>query len=165
MELLIRKIKAEDNPFIEKIIKTVFEEHGLNKPGTAYYDECLKVMSEFYSIPKSIYYVGIENGKIIGSAGIYPTEGLNEDTCELTKMYLLPEARGKGYGRALVQKCITFAKAQGYKKIYLETMPEFKSAVGIYQKSGFDLLPGALGNSGHFTCSIHMIKNLDNNTI
>ncbi|MGQ0827165.1 MAG: GNAT family N-acetyltransferase [Bacteroidota bacterium] len=160
MEIQVRKIKKEDNPFIEKIIKSVFEEHGLNKPGTAYYDDCLKIMSVFYSVPGSIYYVGIVNEKIIGGAGVYPTKGLPNGTCELIKMYLLPEARGKGVGKVLVNKCIEFAKTQGYKKMYLETMPEFKNAVRMYERSGFSLLPGSLGNSGHFTCSIHMIKEL-----
>lgn len=160
MKTLIRKIKKEDDPFIEQIIKKVFEEHSLDKPGTAYYDENLSRMSDFYSVPRSIYFVGIENKKIIGGAGIYPTRGLDEDTCELTKMYILPEARGKGFGKAFVNKCLEFAKEQGYKKIYLETMPEFKNAVSIYQRSGFSLLPGALGNTGHFTCSIHMIKEI-----
>lgn len=161
MSIHIREIKKEDNPFIERIIKRVFEEHKLNKPGTAYYDENLQAMSEFYSIPGSVYYVRIENEKIVGGAGIYPTEGLDKDTCELVKMYLLPEARGKGAGKAFIDKCIAFAEEQGYKKIYLETMPEFKTAVGMYKKYGFDLLPKALGNTGHFTCSVHMIKNLD----
>jgi putative acetyltransferase len=160
MFIQIREIKKRDNPFIEKIIKSVFEEHDLDKPGTAYYDENLKTMSEFYSVPGSVYYVGILDEKIVGGAGIYPTEGLAKDTCELTKMYILPEARGKGVGKEFVNKCIAFAKQNGYKKIYLETMPEFKSAVSMYEKSGFSLLPKALGNTGHFVCSIHMIKNL-----
>lgn len=163
MNILIRKIQKEDNPFIEKIIKSVFEEHDLDKPGTAYYDESLKRMSEYYSVPRSIYFVGMVDEKIVGGAGIFPTKGLAEDICELVKMYILPEARGKGVGKKLVNKCMEFAKELGYKKIYLETMPEFKSAVSMYEKSGFSLLPGALGNTGHFVCTIHMIKNLDNN--
>ena len=158
MQLQIRKIIREDNPFIEKIIRSVLEEHGVNKPGTAYYDESLKNMNEAYSVSGSIYYVGIVNGNIIGGAGVYPTEGLPDGTCELIKMYILPEARGKGFGKALVDTCFEFAEEQGYKNMYLETMEELKNAVSMYEKSGFSLLPGALGNTGHFACTIRMIK-------
>ncbi|HLP20627.1 MAG TPA: GNAT family N-acetyltransferase, partial [Chitinophagales bacterium] len=79
---------------------------------------------------------------------------------ELVKMYLLPDARGKGLGRALLEACFDFARQSGYQKVYLETMPELKAAVRIYEKLGFSLLPAALGNSGHYSCSIHMLRDL-----
>ncbi len=160
MKLQIREIKREDDPIIEKIIKSVLVEHKMDKPGTIYYDENLRCMNEFHSIPGSIYYVGMVDGNMIGGAGIYPTTGLPEDTCELVKMYILPDARGKGFGKALVNKCIAFAKEQGYKKVYLETMEELKNAVSMYERSGFSLLSGALGNTGHFACTIRMIKEI-----
>lgn len=161
MQLLIRKINKEDDPIIEKIIKSVLVEHKMNKPGTIYYDDTLTCMAETHAAPRSIYYVGMVNGIMTGGAGIYPTDGLPPDTCELVKMYILPEARGKGVGKALVDKCITFAKEQGYKKVYLETMEELKNAVNMYERSGFSLLPGALGNTGHFACTIRMIKEIE----
>ncbi len=161
MKLLVRTIKKEDDPIIEKIIKSVLVEHGMNKPGTIYYDNTLTRMTESHAMPGSIYYVGMENGNMIGGAGIYPTDGLPPDTCELVKMYILPGARGKGFGKVLVNKCIEFAKEQGYKKVYLETMEELKNAVNMYERSGFSLLPGPLGNTGHFACTIRMIKEID----
>ena len=75
-------------------------------------------------------------------------------------MYLLPEARGKGLGKALVNSCIDFAIKNGYKKVYLETMPELQNAVNMYEKMGFTLLQGPLGNTGHFACSIRMLKDI-----
>jgi putative acetyltransferase len=160
MEIHIRKIKKEDNPAIEQIIKSVLTEHGVNRPGTAYYDKSLESMYEFYSTDKSIYYV-VENEKgIIGGGGVFPTDGLPEDTCELVKMYILKEARGMGIGKQLISECITFAKEKGYTKMYLETMNELKKAVHMYEKTGFTLLSGALGNTGHYACTIRMIKSL-----
>ncbi len=160
MEIRIRTINKKDNPEIEKIIKRVFEEHGINKPGTAYFDESLRTMQESYSIPGSIYFVAFLNKKMIGGAGVYPTKGLPEGTCELVKMYLLPEARGKGFGKMLLNKCFEFAKEQGYKQMYLETLEELKNAVGMYEKSEFDLLSGPLGDTGHYACTIRMLKKL-----
>jgi putative acetyltransferase len=158
---IIREIKREDNEEIKKVIRIVLEEFGVNRPGTAYYDDSLNHMFESYMGEKKIYYLGIIDGKICGGAGIYPTEGLPNNTCELIKMYLLPEARGKGLGKLLVNKCMEFAATIGYKKVYLETMPELQNAVHMYEKMGFTLLDGPLGNTGHFACTIRMLKDIN----
>jgi putative acetyltransferase len=78
----------------------------------------------------------------------------------LVKLYLSPAARGKGIGKALMQQCLDEAKKTGYKKVYLETMPELISAIPLYEKFGFFYLSGPLGNSGHSGCDIWMIKSL-----
>lgn len=158
MSIEIRKIEKQDDPIIRDVIKSVLVEFGVNRPGTAYYDDSLNHMSDFYLHQNSIYYVGIANGKLMGGGGVYPTDGLPVDTCELVKMYLLPEARGKGLGKTLIEKCLAFAKERGYKRMYLETMPELQKAVKTYEGFGFSLLSGPLGNTGHFACSIRMIK-------
>ncbi|MFM8806169.1 MAG: GNAT family N-acetyltransferase, partial [Sphingomonadales bacterium] len=75
--------------------------------------------------------------------------------------YLTATARGKGIGRLLMEKSIQSAKELGYKKLYLESMPEFSHAVNFYYRIGFKPLPEALGNSGHTSCSIWMLLSLD----
>lgn len=160
MSLLVRPIQPADDAAICRIVKSVFEEHGINRPGTAYFDESLNHMSHAFAVEKAAYFTGLIDGVIAGGAGIYPTAGLPPATCELVKMYLLPEARGKGLGRLLIEACMAFARQQGYTHIYLETMPELKKAVHIYEKLGFLSLKGPLGNSGHYSCSIHMLKTL-----
>ena len=96
----------------------------------------------------------------MGGGGLFPTEGLPHDTCELVKMYLLPHVRGKGFGRMIIEKCMEQASEIGYKKIYLETMPELKPALKTYAKFGFEYIPGPMGNSGHTGCSLWMLKQL-----
>jgi putative acetyltransferase len=160
MDFSIREIEKTDNETIRQVIRTVLEEHSVTMPGTAYYDDSLNHMFESYTGGNKIYYLGIIDGKIVGGAGIFPTEGLPADTCELVKMYLLPQARGLGLGKALVNKCLDFATAHGYKKVYLETMPELQNAVHMYEKMGFNLLKGPMGNTGHFACTLRMLKNI-----
>jgi putative acetyltransferase len=75
-------------------------------------------------------------------------------------MYLLPKARGMGLGKLLIELCIQQAKEMNYRKIYLETMPELKQAMKVYEKFGFEYLKGPLGNSGHTGCELWMLKNL-----
>jgi putative acetyltransferase len=160
METIIREIQKEDDPFIAAVIRSVLEEHGVNRPGTAYFDKSLQHMSDFYRVKNGTYLICLADGKIAGGAGVYPTEGLPPGTCELVKMYLLRGARGKGLGKALIKKCMDFARQKGYTGMYLETMPELQAAVRVYQQLGFTLLPHALGNTGHFACTIRMIREI-----
>ena len=61
---------------------------------------------------------------------------------------------------ALYKSYWSSAKKAGYSHLYIESFPEFKIAVSLYEKHGFTNLPNRLGNSGHFATSIHMIKKL-----
>lgn len=158
--IVIRTIQAADNPALANLVRNTLAEFGANLPGTAYFDATTDTLYEVFQKERSIYYVATMNNEIIGGGGIYPTDGLPNDTCELVKMYLLPQSRGIGLGRTLIEKCIQFAAGAGYKNIYLETMPELKLALKVYEKFGFEYLKGPMGNSGHTGCSLWMLKKL-----
>ena len=158
--ITIRDLRKEDNPALAKVVKDTLAEFGANHPNTVYYDPTTDALFEVFQTPRSKYFLAELNNKIVGGGGIYPTDGLPADTCELVKMYLLPEARGHGLGRTLIEKCIEAATENGFKKIYLETMPELKQALSVYEKFGFEFLKGPMGNSGHTGCSLWMLKQL-----
>jgi len=159
-EIIIREIEARDNVAVANLIRDVLLELGAPKVGTAYEDKSLAILSEVYNKEKAVYFVIEIDGKVRGGAGISQLEKSNENICELQKMYFLPEARGKGLGARMISKCIETAKKLGYEKCYLETLPYMKSAVKLYQKSGFTVLDAPLGNTGHYNCSEWMIKEL-----
>lgn len=156
----IRIIEPADNPFLADIVRNTLKEFGADRPGTVYFDPSTDSLYELFRYPRSIYYVALENGVQVGGAGIYPTEGLPADTCELVKMYLAPPVRGKGLGRKLIEKSLGYAREAGYKNVYLESMPELKKALTVYEKFGFRYLDGPMGNSGHFGCGLWMLKEL-----
>ena len=156
----IRTIQEKDNTALAILIRSTLKEFGANHPGTVYYDESTDHLFDIFKTPRSIYYVADLNGEVVGGGGIYPTEGLPTDTCELVKMYLYPQIRGKGLGTLLIRKCMEFAKQTGYHNIYLETMPELQQALKTYQKLGFEYLDHSMGNSGHFGCDMWMLKKL-----
>lgn len=81
-------------------------------------------------------------------------------TCELVKMYLLPVARGLGIGASLMNKCMATAKQMGFASMYIETLPELEKAIRVYEKFGFSYLDKPLGDTGHFGCSVWMLKAL-----
>lgn len=162
MAVFVRKIKESDNPHIEAIIKNSLQEFGVDKPGTAFYDISTTQMFQTYTGVKTTYFVAEnEDGEILGGAGIFPTEGLEKDTCELVKMYISATSRGTGIARPLYDACESFARSVGFEKIYLETMHELEKAVSIYEHFGFQRLKSPLGNSGHFSCPIWMLKTLN----
>lgn len=157
----IREIREQDNHRLAEIIRNTLVEFGANKPGTVYYDASTDRLSEVFTMKNSAYIVASMDGEIAGGAGIYPSAGLPLETCELVKMYLLPQARGKGLGRELLSRCIELAGKAGYRRIYLETMPELYLAIALYEKFGFRRLTAPLGNTGHSGCDIWMIREID----
>lgn len=160
MNLTIRPIQPEDNKQVAQVIRESLEDFGANKPGTAYFDPTTDDLFALFQTPNSAYYVALIDDKIVGGSGIYPTDNLPKGCTELVKIYLHKSARGKGIGKALMQKCFDVAKQTNYQQIYLESMPELAIAVGMYQKLGFKSLDKPLGNSGHFGCDIWMVKEL-----
>ena len=158
--MIIREIAKKDNAEIAQIIRTVLIELEVPKVGTAYADAYLDYLFETYDKPKSVYFVVENEGEIIGGAGVSQLENGDETICELQKMYFLPEARGLGLGSQIMEKCLQSASHFGFKKCYLETMPNMDAAQKLYQKVGFEYLCEPLGNTGHNSCPVWMIKNL-----
>jgi len=155
---ILRPIEQKDNPALAKMIREVFDEHGAPQKGTVYSDPTTDDLYKLFQIPGSVLWVAELSHEIIGCCGIYPTEGLPEGCAELVKFYLSANARGKGIGKELMEKSLMSAKEFGYRQIYLESLPHFDKAVSMYEKQGFLKLDTPLGNSGHTTCNIWMIK-------
>ncbi|SHJ90163.1 GNAT family N-acetyltransferase [Epilithonimonas mollis] len=162
MSVIIRQNKLEDNGILAKIVRASFNDFNVKcTDGTVYSDPTTDDLYNLFQTEKSALFVAEEDGLILGCCGIFPTDNLPEDTTELVKFYLSKEARGKGIGRLLLENCLEKAEEMGYKKVYLESIPEFSKAVSIYEKQGFQYLEKPLGNSGHSGCNLWMIKILE----
>ncbi|MBZ9630638.1 GNAT family N-acetyltransferase [Salegentibacter sp. LM13S] len=158
--LKIREIQPEDNQQVAEVVRKVLVEMGVPKVGTAYEDKALDDMFATYQHPRMNYFVVEDEGKIIGGAGIAPLIGLEEKICELQKMYFLPEARGKGLGTQMMDTCLKFGKSQGFEQCYIETLPYMESARKLYGRSGFKSLDEPMGDTGHYNCTMWMIKDI-----
>jgi putative acetyltransferase len=160
MEFQIRPITASDNDVIAEIIRSTLMEFGAAKEGTMYYDPSVYNTFQRFQKEKCAYFIVEKNEKIVGGGGVFQTEGLPEGVVELSRMYLLPEARGKGMGKFLLQYCEKAAHDFGYQQIYLETTNELQLAIPLYEKSGYEYLDAPLCDTGHFGCGIRMLKKL-----
>ncbi len=158
--IVLREIEVNDDKELAELIRSVFREFGIARPGTVYFDPTTDNLFELFRTPGSVYWVAEDDGTIAGGCGIFPTPCLPDGYAELVKFYLLPKWRSKGTGLALMQRCIDSAVKMGYRHLYLESLPELDKAVSMYLKSGFKFTSRQLGDSGHFGCNIWMVKDL-----
>jgi putative acetyltransferase len=158
--MIIREIQPNDNKSIEVIITNCFEEFGLPTVGSSLEDDDVKNMFEGFQGDRAIYYVVEDHGKVLGGGGVKQLKDASQDTCELQKMYFHPDARGKGYGKNMFDKCMEAAKVFGFKHCYLESASQLKSAIQLYEKNGFKHLDKPQGNTGHTICGVYMLKEL-----
>lgn len=157
-EIKIRPIQKKDNPKVAEMIRYVLVEQGAPKVGTTYEDKTLDQLFETFQKERAEYFVLVEGDNILGSAGISPLENGDSEICELQKMYFDPEARGRGLGSQMMQKCLDFARNQGFKECYIETLPNMKAAQKLYLKTGFEYIPERIGDTGHYSCTVFMKK-------
>ncbi len=160
MSHVIRAISPADNAAVAAVIRTVMPEFGADGPGFAIHDTEVDHMAEAYAIPRAAYFVVEKDGVVMGGGGIAPLIGGDEDTCELRKMYFLPELRGLGAGNALIQTCIAKARDFGFERIYLETLTGMDAAKKLYRMSGFEPVKNPLGRTGHFSCDSFFVRKL-----
>jgi putative acetyltransferase len=151
--LTLRPIRPDDDPAVAAIIRRVMPEFGADGAGFAIHDAEVDTMSAAYQRPRHVYFVVEEiGGRVVGGGGVAPLAGADSGTCELRKMYFLPEARGRGMGEAVVRRCLEAARAFGFTHCYLETLTGMNAAQRLYERLGFKRLSGPLGKTGHFSC-------------
>lgn len=160
MPFTIRPIRNDDDAAMAAIIREVMTSFGASGPGFAIHDPEVGHMSRAYAAAGHAYFVVEDEGRVLGGAGIAPLASTDDGTCELRKMYFLPEARGRGAGRALIEHCLRTAKELGYARCYLETLTGMDAAQALYRKVGFQPLSCARGATGHHGCDQYYQREL-----
>lgn len=156
-----RKIKPADDAGIARIIRSNLEKFHLNLPGTAYFDPELDHLSDYYNSKpdRRAYFIALdEKEQLIGGVGIAEFDGI-ADCAELQKLYLNDSAKGKGYSKELMRVAEDWARAAGYKKLYLETHTNLSVALKLYEKTGFQRVE-KLCLTQHSTMNRFYLKNL-----
>lgn len=98
------------------------------------YDEEIKHLEKKYGIPDGRLYLLYCDEKAAGCIGL---SKINDQLCEMKRLYIRPEFRGKKLGEILVEKIITKAREIGYSHMLLDTLPFLQNAVHLYKKFRF----------------------------
>jgi putative acetyltransferase len=131
----VRPVHESDVPAVVEIIRDVLAEFGLRFGEGSKTDEEVMNLPRAYADNGGAFWVASDAaGKIIGTCGVAP---VGPGIYELRKMYLLPTARGLGVGQRLLDESIAWVRAQGGRRIVLDTTHQMTRAIAFYESNGF----------------------------
>ncbi len=137
---IIRSWEERDRPAAAAMIAQVLAEYGLSfDPQEA--DRDVLEIETFYQQTGGEFWVIEAQEKLVGTAAYYPISR-GTQAVEIRKMYLLPEVRGKGLGKFLLQRLETAIAQQNYQEIWIETASVLKEAVQLYENNGYQPATG-----------------------
>jgi putative acetyltransferase len=91
-------------------------------------------ISNQYTEPAGTFLVLLDDDLVVGTGAI---RRLDDQTCELKRMWFLPNYRGKGHGTKMCELLFAFARSAGYRRVWLDTVPELVAANKLYHRLGF----------------------------
>ncbi|WP_299731381.1 GNAT family N-acetyltransferase [uncultured Tateyamaria sp.] len=96
-------------------------------------------LPRIHARPKGDIVLATINDAVVGCAMYYPLA--IPGVTEIKRVFVDPAARGTGAGRALIEDCMTRARADGYNRMVLDTMIHLTEAIGLYERLGFQPCP------------------------
>lgn len=147
--LTIRPLELADVPALLTIIADSRREYGIAERGVDLLEPADHALFATYQRQRTLYFVALLDGEVVGGAGVAPLSAADPLTCELQRMYLRKDARGRGIGDALLEQCLAAAKQFLFVRCYLETITQMQAAIEFYGRHGFRDLQEPVGRSSH----------------
>lgn len=136
MAVIVRAETAEQLEWTRRLI----EEYVASLPVDVSYErvpeECAGLPGA-YAPPAGELLLAMEGGEPVGCVALRP---MDRETCEMKRVYVRPEWRSRGVGRALAEAIVDAARRIGYRKMRLDTIPSLKPAIGLYRSMGFRVI-------------------------
>ncbi|WP_088243738.1 GNAT family N-acetyltransferase [Calothrix rhizosoleniae] len=129
-----------DRIYAAEVIRSVLAEYGLGwEPEGA--DRDVLQVEECYLNVGGEFWVIEHQGKLVGTGAYYPVKR-GHKAVEIRKMYLIPQVRGKGLGKYLLQQLEIAIAARGFEQIWIETASVLAEAVKLYESNGYQPATG-----------------------
>ncbi|WP_345794081.1 carbonate dehydratase [Thauera sp. JM12B12] len=136
----LRPLSASDTKELEQV-RQFFRNYaawlGVDLSYQGFADEVANLPGAYGEADGRLFYAEI-GGQPAGCVGI---RRFSEGVCEMKRLYVDPAARGQGVGRKLALEAIKAARALGYRRILLDTVPAMRIAVKLYRELGFKEAP------------------------
>jgi putative acetyltransferase len=133
---MLRFVQAKTKKHLEAIGE-LFTEYvhslGFELDFQDYENEFAELPGE-YAPPNGCLVLAIVDGDAVGCIGL---RKIDDTLCEMKRMYVRPDFRGKGIGRSLAEIVIEEARKIGYKAMRLDTIDTMKEAISLYRSLGF----------------------------
>lgn len=134
-------IQNAESPEIIPVVRELFLEYsasvGVNFCFQGFAEEVANLPGQ-YARPAGRLFVALEEGCAAGCGAL---RRLDEQTCEMKRLYVRPAYRGKGTGRKLIDALMSSAREIGYERMRLDTLPSMTRAIALYRALGFREIP------------------------
>jgi putative acetyltransferase len=132
--MLIRTGSDADAAAAATVVQRVLHEHGLPFDPRRL-DADILAPDAHYTASGGAFFVAVDAAdRVVGTAGLLCT---GPASGEVRKMFLLPEARGQGVGRALLEAVLEAARSRGLERLTLTTRTRYDRAIRLYERAGF----------------------------
>lgn len=135
---MIRPAQTDDIPEVRAMLREYVAWIGLDLAFQEIDDEIADLPGD-YDEPTGALLVAEENHHLIGMIALRPLSG---STCEMKRLWVRPEGRGRGVAKELVAQILDQARHLNYDEIRLDTLPMMGDAQSLYESLGFqDIAP------------------------
>jgi ribosomal protein S18 acetylase RimI-like enzyme len=136
-----RIIPADSAEFIAQV-RGLFREYSTMPGVVACLDDFEREVASLpgaYGPPGGTLLLAVDDGagNREAAVGCVALRKWEEGACEMKRLYVRPEFRGSGAGRALVKDLIAIARSMGYERMLLDTLPSMRPAHELYRSLGF----------------------------
>jgi putative acetyltransferase len=116
---------------VKELVLGVLNEEGFEYDPAKDFD--LDKIEDYYLQNRGIFYTGVVDGTIIGTSAV---RWIDDGTCEIKRIYIRKDFRGRGFGRALFIQALKFAE-KNYSTVVLKTDARLEDAINLYRRNGF----------------------------
>jgi putative acetyltransferase len=133
---MIKIVEANTKKWVEQA-KALIQEYAESLEFDLKFQDFDKEMSGFpeqYASPRGCLYIAMDENQPVGCVAL---RELGDGICEMKRLYVIPDYRGRNIGRLLAETVIQAAGKLGYDRMRLDTIPSMKQANVLYKVLGF----------------------------